>query len=970
MKDYRRINELEKEAKELLGTKAAEIIASDLKIEKWNERTLTGCSPFTIDNNPSFSWNPKENCFKDFSSGKNYGIIDHYMEYLHMSRLEAVKTLLDIVGIKSDTEILGDIKKYKSIICAVDEPESNRSIVEEYMKKRGISPSTLDFCNVKQSTNGMCAFQFFDEDGKLVSTKYRISHSPKKGELKWYWQKDITVHDILYGIDKIDVSKPLLIVEGLCFPYDAEVLTPKGWMKLGEYDGSPVMQVNENFSCKFVRPEAYVVNNYDGIMYRVERGGNYLSDTTENHKIVYVTDKGKIIKRPVKDMPKSIIGNIKTTANYNGKGINLSDDELRLFVAYSADGSNYKNKKNRIRFQFAKKRKFLRLVEILNRLNIEFTYSINTSEKYSTGVKYYVGFTDTKEYLTKKFNMEWIPYLSSKQIKVILDEVVFWDGYKFNMRNMGEYYTIIKNNADFIQTLCHISGFMSTIKKRYSITSDSKQRKLVYSVSMLYGKSGVSWQNMHKNTTRYNYKGKVYCVKVPSGMILVRQEDKITVSSNCDRLAVVEAGFYNVVSIPNGAEGDKWIDYNYDILSQVEEIILWFDNDNAGKNGLEKVANRLGEYRVKIVETDKTIEDKVEEFYLPYGHTIRKTDANNVLVACGKDILLGIIESAKAIDNPRVRKLMEFAELEVDDIPHTSTGIVEMDKIFSGIYENSLTLITGKAGDGKSNIINTMFIISPLENHEKVFLYSGELPTRILLGNMMPSFASRRHLVRYENPNGRDGFKTTTQASEIIHKFYMDGLYVYSEDSILETDSLSLYDNIVYAYKRHGCTNFIIDNLLSLDCSKEEGENYYDKEAAFCRKLKVFTRKHPVKVCLIIHTRKTQVGAKYIEGDDIQGSSTHIKICDRAFSIERLDKEDEDGNSVRIRCIKDRQKGLKGRFVKLKFDIASRRLFSTPEERDRKLSWEEGIEIPYPTWVTERLVCNIPQYQDNYCEIF
>ena len=434
--------------------------------------------------------------------------------------------------------------------------------------------------------------------------------------------------------------------------------------------------------------------------------------------------------------------------------------------------------------------------------------------------------------------------------------------------------------------------------------------------------------------------------------------------------SVVEAGFYNVVSIPNGAEGDKWIDYNYDILSQVEEIILWFDNDNAGKNGLEKVANRLGEYRVKIVETDKTIEDKVEEFYLPYGHTIRKTDANNVLVACGKDILLGIIESAKAIDNPRVRKLMEFAELEVDDIPHTSTGIVEMDKIFSGIYENSLTLITGKAGDGKSNIINTMFIISPLENHEKVFLYSGELPTRILLGNMMPSFASRRHLVRYENPNGRDGFKTTTQASEIIHKFYMDGLYVYSEDSILETDSLSLYDNIVYAYKRHGCTNFIIDNLLSLDCAKEEGENYYDKEAAFCRKLKVFTRKHPVKVCLIIHTRKTQVGAKYIEGDDIQGSSTHIKICDRAFSIERLDKEDEDGNSVRIRCIKDRQKGLKGRFVKLKFDIASRRLFSTPEERDRKLSWEEGIEIPYPTWVTERLVCNIPQYQDNYCEIF
>lgn len=653
MRDYRRINELEQEAKEKLGDKAAQIIAEDLKIDKWNERTLTGCSPFSIDNNPSFSWNPKENCFKDFSSGINYGIIDHYMSYSHMSRMEALKTLLDLVGMKPDTELISNGKQYKEVKRAVDEEKNDRALVEQYMAKRGISKATLDFCNVKQSKNGLCAFQFLDEEGRLVSTKYRISHSPKKGELKWYWQKDITVHDLLYGVDKIDTSKPLLIVEGCA-----------------------------------------------------------------------------------------------------------------------------------------------------------------------------------------------------------------------------------------------------------------------------------------------------------------------------DRLAVVEAGYKNVVSIPNGAEGDKWIDYNYDFLSSLDEIILWFDNDEAGENGRKKVASRLGEYRVKLINPEKEVEDKVEEYYIPYGHTIRKTDANNVLVSCGGKEILRLISEAKAIENPRVRKLMEFQELEVDDIPHISTGIEEMDRIFGGIYENSLTIITGKAGDGKSNIINTMYIISPLENMETVFLYSGELPTRIVLGNMMPSFASRRHLIRYQNENRPDGFKTTRQASDAIHRFYMDRLYIYDEDKNLGTDSISLYDNMIYAYKRHGCTNFIIDNLLSLDCLKEEGESYFDKEASFVRKLKVFANKYPVKVCLIIHTRKTQAGAKYIEGDDIQGSSTHIKVCDRAYSVTRLDPPDKDGNSVEIRCIKDRQKGLKGRFLKVKFDIASKRLYSTPQERDKKLSWESGFADIYPEWVMSRLVCNIKEYDDDYCEIF
>lgn len=56
----------------------------------------------------------------------------------------------------------------------------------------------------------------------------------------------------------------------------------------------------------------------------------------------------------------------------------------------------------------------------------------------------------------------------------------------------------------------------------------------------------------------------VYCVTVPSGMILVRQEGHITVTGNCDALSLYEAGARNVVSVPSGCTNLEWIDHCWD----------------------------------------------------------------------------------------------------------------------------------------------------------------------------------------------------------------------------------------------------------------------------------------------------------------------------------------------------------------------------------------------------------------------
>ena len=86
-------------------------------------------------------------------------------------------------------------------------------------------------------------------------------------------------------------------------------------------------------------------------------------------------------------------------------------------------------------------------------------------------------------------------------------------------------------------------------------------------------------------------------------MIFVRQEGHISVTGNCDTLALYEAGASNVVSVPAGCENLKWIEECWDWLEQFDDIILFGDNDVPGRRMVAQVIKRLGESRCRIVDT-------------------------------------------------------------------------------------------------------------------------------------------------------------------------------------------------------------------------------------------------------------------------------------------------------------------------------------------------------------------------------
>ena len=205
--------ELILEAKQKYGEKAALIIAEDLKLEKFDEKNIKSLCPFHDEDSGSFIWNPKDNAFKCFGCGRVYGIIDHYMAYNQLTFLGAIQKLFEQtrtifsfgqMGVKTNREY--KYPKYDSV--------QTRTIVDEYLSKRKISKETLDYCDVTEDSNGNVVFNFYDENDVLTLVKYRPSHRTGKNESKSWCQVGVDSKNILYNMNRVDVTKPLLIVEG------------------------------------------------------------------------------------------------------------------------------------------------------------------------------------------------------------------------------------------------------------------------------------------------------------------------------------------------------------------------------------------------------------------------------------------------------------------------------------------------------------------------------------------------------------------------------------------------------------------------------------------------------------------------------------------------------------------------------------------------------------------------------------
>lgn len=351
-----------------------------------------------------------------------------------------------------------------------------------------------------------------------------------------------------------DNSVGMLTAPGGCVDADTEYFNGSKWKRIADYiEGDRVLQYNIDGTAELVEPSRYIKQPCDHLWHFETKYG--INQTVcDEHRIVYWSPKGAFHECKIKDIieaqeEKGWSGKFATTFKYEGSGITLTDEEIRIMCAVICDGSFYSQSKeyqesyNTCRFHIKKERKKERLRQLFFEANYEWRETESAAEGYTD---FYI----QAPIRTKVFDSMWYN-CTNHQLQVICDEVLNWDG-SFNMSAHGvlrkRFSTNVKQTADFIQFAFSACGYRASILTRNRVgqkyltcgkwyTRKSEEYNVTITNRTMAG-FNTDGRDSHTKTaiqqvlTTDGYK---YCFTVPSHMLVLRRANRIFITGNCGK---------------------------------------------------------------------------------------------------------------------------------------------------------------------------------------------------------------------------------------------------------------------------------------------------------------------------------------------------------------------------------------------------------------------------------------------------
>jgi len=326
-----------------------------------------------------------------------------------------------------------------------------------------------------------------------------------------------------------------------CYDPETEVLTPSGWVRFPELRaGEPVAQWASG-QVSFAQPTAYVDQAYTGKMWSITSNAADLL-VTPDHKMVYKWRTSPDLHVClVQDLPQN--ASLPHTGTLDTVEGSIDPDYVRLLVAFQADGSwvKYADGRRRLDFGFTKPRKIERLTGILDRLGMP--YIVKQTGTVNPRTRIWVDphprVSELRSHLgdSKLFGAWLLTWPLDARI-LFLDELLLWDGT--SGEEHANYNSTQEENADWVQACASVSGRPA---RKHVYSGKLAAHAAVYRISLPGtrdgGRGGGSergWSRLETaKVTTQPYSGRIYCVSVPAGFLLVRRNGKVTVSGNTDR---------------------------------------------------------------------------------------------------------------------------------------------------------------------------------------------------------------------------------------------------------------------------------------------------------------------------------------------------------------------------------------------------------------------------------------------------
>ena len=350
-----------------------------------------------------------------------------------------------------------------------------------------------------------------------------------------------------------------------------------------------------------------------------------------------------------------------------------------------------------------------------------------------------------------------------------------------------------------------------------------------------------------------------------------------------------------MVSLPHGAaSAKKDIQKQIPLLQGYEEIVLFFDNDNAGREAVEKAASILPTGKVKIA--------RLEQY----------KDASDALQANDSEAIRRAIWDAKEYQPDGIvdgKSLLEAVTTPSPPCNHKYKFEGLQEKTH-GIRYGELTTITAGTGQGKSTFCRQL-ATQLLEEGVKVgYIALEESNRRTALGLMSVAVGKALHLGEHEYSTLKEAYDST------INNW---NLYLYDHFGSLSSDTI--YNRIEYMALGLDIKVIFLDHLsILLSGLQGDERRMIDQTMTNLRSL---VERTGISLFLVSHLRRTHTDQDHTDGakvslGQLRGSQAISQLSDTVLALERDQQSDDDVSTLRI--LKNRYSGETGVAAALKYD--------------------------------------------------
>lgn len=373
-----------------------------------------------------------------------------------------------------------------------------------------------------------------------------------------------------------------------------------------------------------------------------------------------------------------------------------------------------------------------------------------------------------------------------------------------------------------------------------------------------------------------------------------------------DALSVsqVQGNKWAVVSVPNGAaSAEKDIRKHLEWLSGFKEVVICFDNDEAGREAAQKVAKLLPPNKAFIA-------------------TFPLKDANEMLQEGRTAEIIQCLWDAKKYKPDGILNGQEI--LDRMDAKEETTSyalpawLAETNKKTLGLRLGSLDVFTSGTGSGKTTLIKQLQMhYYETTKLNQAIIHLEEPLTDTADGLVGIAMQKRLHLVK------TDREATRAKAAELFLAKDEEGFMRFNiYDAFGSVEEEDLYSKIRFMVNGLGCKVVWLDHLSILVSNMDQDGDERRKIDSIMHNLKSLTIELKCYIGLIVHLNNDTKGQgkTFEEGavptlNNLRGSGGIKQLSDTVYAFSRNQQADAEleRNTSLISVLKCRYTGSTGK---------------------------------------------------------